>query len=39
MEDDLRTQGRATRGVIGIRFKGKDEVKAMVVVNPERVPF
>ena len=22
-------------GVIGIRFKGKDEVKAMVVVNPE----
>lgn len=34
-EDDLRTQGRATRGVIGIRFKGKDEVKAMVVVNPE----
>ncbi len=34
-EDDLRTQGRATRGVIGIRFKGKDEVKAMEVVDPE----
>ena len=34
-ENDLRTQGRATRGVIGIRFKGKDEVKAMEVVDPE----
>ncbi|MDE0819474.1 MAG: DNA gyrase subunit A [Opitutales bacterium] len=34
-EDDLRKQGRVTRGVIGIRFKGKDEVKAMEVVDPE----
>lgn len=34
-EDDLRTQGRVTRGVIGIRFKGKDEVKAMEVVDPD----
>ncbi len=35
-EDDLRTQGRATRGVIGIRFKGKkDEVKAMEVVDED----
>ncbi|HCJ11973.1 MAG: DNA gyrase subunit A [Verrucomicrobia bacterium GWF2_51_19] len=35
-EDDLRDQGRVTRGVIGIRLKESDCVKAMTVVYPDR---
>ena len=34
-ETDLRDQGRATRGVKGIRLKGKDFVESAVVVNDE----
>lgn len=35
-EEELRDQGRATRGVRGIKLKDeKDVVKAMVVVDPE----
>jgi len=34
-ETDLRDQGRATRGVRGIRLAGGDEAKAMEVVNPD----
>ena len=34
-ETDLRDQGRATRGVRGIRLAEGDEAKAMEVVNPE----
>lgn len=33
-ETELRDQGRATRGVRGIRLKGTDYVKAMQVVDP-----
>lgn len=35
-ETELRDQGRATRGVRGIRLKGTDYVKAMEVVDPKR---
>ena len=34
-ETELRDQGRATRGVRGIKLKGQDFVKAMEVVDPE----
>lgn len=34
-ETDLRDQGRATRGVRGIRLAEGDEAKAMEVVNPD----
>lgn len=33
-ETELRDQGRATRGVRGIKLKGADYVKAMQVVDP-----
>ena len=33
-ETELRNQGRATRGVRGIKLKGSDFVKAMEVVDP-----
>lgn len=33
-ETELRDQGRATRGVRGIKLKGTDYVKAMQVVDP-----
>ncbi|MDR2419786.1 MAG: DNA gyrase subunit A [Puniceicoccales bacterium] len=32
-EDDLRDQGRSTRGVRGIRLKESDSVKAMTIVD------
>lgn len=35
-ETELRDQGRATRGVRGIRLKGTDYVKAMEVVDPTK---
>lgn len=34
-ENELRDQGRATRGVRGIKLKSDDYVKAMEVVDPE----
>ncbi|MAM91967.1 MAG: DNA gyrase subunit A [Opitutaceae bacterium] len=34
-ETDLRDQGRATRGVRGIRLADGDDAKAMEVVNPD----
>ena len=34
-ETDLRDQGRATRGVRGIKLKGKDLVKTFEVVKPD----
>jgi len=34
-EDELRDQGRATRGVRGIRLKGEDVVRSMEIVNNE----
>ena len=35
--DQLRNQGRATRGVRGIRLKNDDQVVNMLVVNDERL--
>lgn len=35
-ETELRDQGRATRGVRGIRLKGTDYVEAMEVVDPSK---
>jgi DNA gyrase subunit A len=34
-EDDLRTQGRNTIGVRGIKLKGDDYVVALAIVNPD----
>jgi DNA gyrase subunit A len=35
-ENDLRDQGRATRGVRGIRLKDNDEVRAMTIVKNDQ---
>ena len=35
-DEALRPMGRATSGVIGMRFQGDDELLAMEVARPER---